>query len=308
MHRGEAEGSAEVNSTLTVSPMRHHTMALRPANGTGVKVIEAGLKIIKVFARRGHGFALNLEHFPGGSNDDIEHNAMMPADELEQLKAFDAIFFCAVGAPQLPDHVILWGLRLALCQAFDRHADVRPVCPLPDIAGPLTSASPADLDWIILLENSEGEYSGHGDRAHRGLPEAGGTEASILTRAATPLIVCQFIIAPLSNGCVVILINLAIFFDLPWDLILSAENFQNNKPHPKTYLGNCDLLSLEPGQLMPVAAHNHDLAAARALGLKTAFIPRPTEYGPLQTKDFGPEQNWDIVADSLTALADNLAS
>ncbi len=283
-------------------------MALRPANGTGVKVIAAGLKMIKVFARRDHGFAPNLERFPGGSNDDIEHGAMMPANGMEQLNAFDAIFFCAVGAPQLPDHVILWGLRLALCQPFDRCADVRPVRLLPGIEGALKNASPADLAWIIVRENSEGEYSGHGDRAHRGLPEAGGTEASIFTRAGTPLIVCQFIIAPLSNGNVIILINLAMFFGLPWDLILSAESFQNNKPHPKAYPGNCDLLSLEPGQLILVAALDHDLAAACALGLKTAFIQRPTEYGPLQTKDFGPEQNWDIVADSLTAFADNLAS
>ncbi len=118
----------------------------------------------------------------------------------------------------------------------------------------------------------------------------------------------KFIIAPLSNGNVALLTNMARFSGLPWDLILSAEIFQHYKPHPRTYLGACELLSLRPEQVMLVAAHNYDLAAARALGLKTAFIPRPDEYGPLQTKDFGPEQNWDIVAGSLMALADSLGS
>jgi len=108
----------------------------------------------------------------------------MPEDGPEQLKAFDAIFFGAVGAPDVPDHITLWGLRLPICQGFDQYANVRPTRILPGIQTPLAGVTADDLDWVIVRENSEGEYSGHGGRAHRGMPEEVGTEVAIFTRAA----------------------------------------------------------------------------------------------------------------------------
>jgi len=107
---------------------------------------------------------------------------MMPENGLETLKNFDAIYFGAVGAPDVPDHITLWGLRLPICQGFDQYANVRPTRILPGIESPLRNAGPGDLDWVIVRENSEGEYSGIGGRAHRGLPEEVGTEVSIFTR------------------------------------------------------------------------------------------------------------------------------
>ncbi|SEK98908.1 tartrate dehydrogenase/decarboxylase / D-malate dehydrogenase [Kosakonia sacchari] len=107
---------------------------------------------------------------------------MMPADGLAQLKNFDAIYFGAVGAPDVPDHITLWGLRLPICQGFDQYANVRPTKILPGIQSPLRHAQPGTLDWVIVRENSEGEYSGHGGRAHKGLPEEVGTEVAIFTR------------------------------------------------------------------------------------------------------------------------------
>ncbi len=107
---------------------------------------------------------------------------MMPADGLDTLKPFDAIYFGAVGAPDLPDDVTLWGLRLNICQNFDQYANVRPTRVLPGIEPPLKLQSPADLDWVIIRENSEGEYAGQGGRSHRGLPEEVATEVSIFTR------------------------------------------------------------------------------------------------------------------------------
>ena len=107
---------------------------------------------------------------------------MMPEDGLEQLKAFDAIFFGAVGAPDVPDHITLWGLRLPICQGFDQYANVRPTRILPGITSPLAGVGPGDLDWVIVRENSEGEYAGQGGRTHRGLPEEVATEVSIFTR------------------------------------------------------------------------------------------------------------------------------
>src|SRR5436189_2960193 len=106
----------------------------------------------------------------------------------------------------------------------------------------------------------------------------------------------KFIISPLSNGNVALLTNMAKHAGLPWDLVLSAELFEHYKPDRETYLGAARLLGLRPEQVMMVAAHNNDLDAAQRLGLKTAFVARPTEYGPLQARDFNAEGDWDIVA------------
>ena len=122
-----------------------------------------------------------------------------------------------------------------------------------------------------------------------------------LTRLKT-----KYIISPLSNGNVALLTNMAKFAGLPWDLILSAELFEHYKPDPETYLGAARLLCLAPEQVMMVAAHNHDLRAAQKLGLMTAFVARPTEYGPLQKHDFEAKGDWDIVARDFGGIADRL--
>src|SRR6266581_6851884 len=108
---------------------------------------------------------------------------MMPADGAEQLRKFDAILFGAVGAPDIPDHITLWGLRLAICQPFDQYANVRPTRILPGITSPLRGVSGPELDWVIVRENSEGEYAGVGGRVHRGLPEEVATDVAMFTRA-----------------------------------------------------------------------------------------------------------------------------
>ncbi|MBN9598823.1 MAG: haloacid dehalogenase type II [Afipia sp.] len=115
-----------------------------------------------------------------------------------------------------------------------------------------------------------------------------------------------YIIAPLSNGNVALLTNLAKHAGLPWDLILSAELFKHYKPDRQVYLGAARLLGLRPQQVMLVAAHNYDLAAARGCGLKTAFVPRVTEYGPHQKEDIKAESDWDLVVKDLNDLADRL--
>jgi 2-haloacid dehalogenase len=119
-----------------------------------------------------------------------------------------------------------------------------------------------------------------------------------LTRLKT-----KYIIGPLSNGNVALLTNMSKFAGLPWDLILSAELFQHYKPDQETYLGAARLLCLAPEQVMMVAAHNNDLRAAQKLGLKTAFVARPTEYGPLQKYDKEATGEWDIVAGDFGEVA-----
>ena len=116
----------------------------------------------------------------------------------------------------------------------------------------------------------------------------------------------KYIISPLSNGNVALLTNMAKFAGLPWDLIMSAELFEHYKPDPETYLGAARLLCLAPGEVMMVAAHNHDLKAAQRLGLRTAFVARPTEYGPLQKYDFEAKDNWEVVAKDFGGIADQM--
>ena len=162
--------------------MREYSIAAIPADGIGPEVIAAGLTVLEALQKRLGDVSFAVESFDWGSDYYKRHGVMMPADGLAQLRRFDAIYFGAVGAPDVPDHITLWGLRLPICQGFDQYANVRPTRILPGIQSPLRNAGPGDLDWVIVRENSEGEYSGHGGRAHRGLPEEVGTEVAIFTR------------------------------------------------------------------------------------------------------------------------------
>ncbi len=116
----------------------------------------------------------------------------------------------------------------------------------------------------------------------------------------------KYVIATLSNGNVGLLVNMAKHGGLPWDCVLSAELAKHYKPDPESYLTAVDLLGLEPHQVMMVAAHNGDLHAAGAVGLRTAFVARPTEYGPAQTSDLKADLGIDVVAVDFNDLARKL--
>jgi 2-haloacid dehalogenase len=116
----------------------------------------------------------------------------------------------------------------------------------------------------------------------------------------------RFIIGPLSNGNVALLLNMAKFAGIPWDMIFGSDLFGHFKPDPETYLGVAKMLDLRPDQVMMAAAHNGDLANARACGLLTAFFPRPGEYGPHQQRDYAADQDWDIVATDIQDMAAQL--
>lgn len=163
--------------------MRSFKIAAIPADGIGQEVVAAGLEVLEVLAERDGGFRLEVESFDWGSDYYRQHGVMMPENGRDLLMPFDAIYFGAVGAPDVPDHITLWGLRLAICQPFDQYANVRPTRILPGIKSPLGGVRREDLDWVIVRENSEGEYAGQGGRSHRGLPEEVATEVSIFTRA-----------------------------------------------------------------------------------------------------------------------------
>jgi tartrate dehydrogenase/decarboxylase/D-malate dehydrogenase len=163
--------------------MKTYRIAVIPGDGVGKEVIAAGVEVLSLCAERSGAFAFGFSHFEWGSDYYKTHGRMMPEDALDQIRDCDAIYFGAVGAPDVPDHVTLWGLRLAICQPFDQYANVRPTRMLPGIASPLRGVRAGDLDWVIVRENSEGEYAGQGGRSHRGLPEEIATEVSIFTRA-----------------------------------------------------------------------------------------------------------------------------
>ncbi|HEY0524483.1 MAG TPA: tartrate dehydrogenase [Stellaceae bacterium] len=163
---------------------REYRIAAIPADGIGPEVIAAGLTALRALEQRSGGtFRLHVEEFPWGSAYYRAHGRMMAEDGLDRLKRFDAIFFGAVGSPDIPDHVTLWGLRLPICQGFDQYANVRPARILPGLTSPLRTATAETLDWVIVRENSEGEYAGNGGRVHRGLPDEVATETAIFTRA-----------------------------------------------------------------------------------------------------------------------------
>ncbi|RDD63553.1 tartrate dehydrogenase [Ferruginivarius sediminum] len=161
---------------------RTYKIAAIPGDGIGAEVIGAGLEVLQALQARHGGFALDVEEFEWGSDYYRRHGRMMPADGLARLADKDAIYFGAVGDPEIPDHVTLWGLRLAICQGFDQYANVRPARLLPGIESPLRGVARGDLDWVIVRENSEGEYAGAGGRVHQGLPEEVGTDVAVFTR------------------------------------------------------------------------------------------------------------------------------
>ncbi|MEM7255191.1 MAG: haloacid dehalogenase type II [Pseudomonadota bacterium] len=137
----------------------------------------------------------------------------------------------------------------------------------------------------------------HFNRAWHRLPPWPDSVAG-LTRLKT-----QFILGTLSNGNIALMVNMAKHGGLPWDVILGAEPTQHYKPQPRTYTASADLLGLTPGECLMVAAHNSDLVAAADVGLRTAFVSRPTEYGPHQKEDFRAEHAFDLVADDMNHLA-----
>jgi isocitrate/isopropylmalate dehydrogenase len=135
--------------------VKTYRIASIPGDGIGNEVIPAGIEVLEKAA---DGFRLEFEHFDWSSRRFNETGRYIPDGGLDKLKRFDAIFFGAVGAPDVADHLSLWGLRLPICQGFDQYANVRPARVLPGIRSPLDKGK--DIDWVIVRENTEGEYSG----------------------------------------------------------------------------------------------------------------------------------------------------
>jgi tartrate dehydrogenase/decarboxylase / D-malate dehydrogenase len=161
--------------------MKTYKIAAIPGDGIGTEVISAGVEVLEASAKR-DGYKVKVDHFDWGGEYYKKHGLMMPANGRDLIKKHDAILFGSAGHPEIPDHVTLWGLRLNICQPFDQYANVRPTRILPGITSPLRAVTGPELDWVIVRENSEGEYAGVGGRVHQGLPLEVATDVSILTR------------------------------------------------------------------------------------------------------------------------------
>jgi tartrate dehydrogenase/decarboxylase/D-malate dehydrogenase len=163
--------------------MKSYKIAAIPGDGIGTEVIAAGVEVLHAIAKRDGGFAFQVDPFDWGGDYYKKHGRMMPENGRDQIRHHDAILFGSAGHPDIPDHITLWGLRLAICQPFDQYANVRPTRVLPGITSPLRSVTDTELDWVIVRENSEGEYSGVGGRAHQGSPLEVATDVAMFTRA-----------------------------------------------------------------------------------------------------------------------------
>ena len=169
--------------------MKTYRIATIPGDGIGKEVVPAGRQVLQALAAASHSFRFEFEDFGWGGDWFRAHGVMMPDDGLDALRGKDAILFGSAGDPHIPDHITLWGLRLKICQGFDQYANVRPTRILPGIDGPLKRCKPEDLNWVIVRENSEGEYAGVGGRVHQGHPIEAATDVSLMTRIGVERIV-----------------------------------------------------------------------------------------------------------------------
>jgi tartrate dehydrogenase/decarboxylase / D-malate dehydrogenase len=163
--------------------MKTYQIATIPGDGIGKEVVPAGTEVLEALAAASNSFRVEFENFDWSGDYFRAHGVMMPAGGLDALRHKDAILFGSAGDPHIPDHITLWGLRLAICQGFDQYANVRPTRILPGIDGPLKRCGPDDLNWVIVRENSEGEYAGVGGRVHQGHPIEAATDVCMMTRA-----------------------------------------------------------------------------------------------------------------------------
>jgi isocitrate/isopropylmalate dehydrogenase len=159
-----------------------HRIACIPGDGIGVDITEAAVQVLSTLAKALGGFEFDFTTFDWSSKNYLERGYYMPPDGLQQLKKFDAIYFGAVGWPDVPDHISLWGLILPIRKTLNQYVNVRPTRILEGTKSPLAGIQREDLDWVIVRENSEGEYSGQGGTSHDGTPYATATEVSIFTQ------------------------------------------------------------------------------------------------------------------------------
>src|SRR5690606_11349072 len=171
----DAGGGAVMTGTTT------HRIAVIPGDGIGKEVVPAACRVLERLGER-HGFAFQWREFDWSCERYTRTGAMMPSDGVEQVADVDAIFLGAVGYPGVPDHVSLWGLLIPLRRGFAQYINLRPVKLLRGIESPLRGVEPGDLDFVVVRENNEGEYSEIGGRLYRGTEQEVAVQEAVFTR------------------------------------------------------------------------------------------------------------------------------
>jgi len=169
--------------------MNHYHIASIPGDGVGKEISPQGVKILEVLGNLSQSFRIDWEEFPWSSEYYLSKGEMMPADGLKILQEFDAIFFGAVGWPNVPDHITLWGLRLPICQGFQQYANVRPSNLYPGVKSPIAGVSLEEIDLVVVRENTEGEYAGIGGRAQKGTQQEIAMETSVFSRVGVERVI-----------------------------------------------------------------------------------------------------------------------
>jgi len=161
--------------------MKTHRIAVIAGDGIGKEVVPQGQRVLEAAARK-FGFALAWDEKPWSCDHYVKHGRMMPEDGLDQIRAHDAIYLGAVGFPTVPDHVSLWGLLIPIRRGFHLYVNLRPVRLMPGVPCPLANRKPGDIDFWVVRENNEGEYSSMGGRIYEGTDQEFVTQLSVFTR------------------------------------------------------------------------------------------------------------------------------
>ena len=161
--------------------MTKHKIAVIAGDGIGKEVVPEGIRVLEAAGRK-FGIEFQWDELPWSCDYYAKHGRMMPEDGVDQIRHHDAIFLGAVGFPTVPDHISLWGLLIELRRSFQQYANIRPVRLMPGIRSPLADRLPGDIDFIVVRENTEGEYSALGGRSHEGTEQEVVLQTSIFTR------------------------------------------------------------------------------------------------------------------------------
>ncbi|WP_047154688.1 tartrate dehydrogenase [Aneurinibacillus tyrosinisolvens] len=288
--------------------MKHYSIAVIPGDGIGPEVMEEGLKVLKAVEVEYGGLHFACDFFAWNCEYYLRNGRMMPANGLEILKGYDAILFGAVGAPSVPDHISVWELILPIRRSFQQYVNLRPIKLLRGLESPLRYKSHEHLDFVVVRENTEGEYSNIGGRMHEGTPYEIAVQNNVFTRYGTERILKyafslaekrpkkKLTVATKSNA-----INYSMTF---WDEIVKEIGSQH--PHIETHLYHIDALAAyfvsRPESLDVVAGSNlfgdilTDLGAAVVGGL-----------GLAPSGNINPERKYPSMFEAIHGSAPDIA-
>src|SRR5918998_1025431 len=251
-----------------------YRIAVIPGDGIGREVTPAALEVLEA-AGRAHGFALELTEYPWGCDYFVENGRMMPVDAIDGLRGSDAIFLGAVGRPDVPDHISLWGLLIPIRRTFRQYVNLRPVRLWPGIPSPLRDVTPEQVDMVIVRENNEGEYSEIGGRLHQGTEEELAVQEALFTRRGVDRVIgfaCELAATRSGRICSATKSN-GIIHTMPfWDerFAAAAERHPDLQTEQVLIDALAAMVVLDPGRFDVIVGSNlfgdilSDLAAAVA--------------------------------------------